>query len=246
MMPSRCGIPMTCHLAVSRSGADPVRAAAVARGDVRLTLDRRPEQLPEQVQLGLAGGGVLGRDSVDGAVALDQADDAVGADDRFGEVALLVLDDGQLAGSIEQRGVRPGACRRGDGGADRGSAGAVPRRLRRSGARRQASGSRPAGHWPARRSWSGRGPAAAGRDVVHVAWPAHAMADRLARDEPGGLQRVELLQDARSETARGRRPTARASSGRRGGGAAGWPDAGRTWQRRRDAADRLGRTAIRA
>ena len=40
---------------------------------------------------------------VDRAVALDQADDPVGADHGLGEVALLVLDDGELARPVDER-----------------------------------------------------------------------------------------------------------------------------------------------
>ena len=72
---------------------------------MRLALDVGAEQLAEELELGLAGGGVLRDDAVDGAVALDQADDAVGADHGLGEVALLVLDDRELARPVDERGV---------------------------------------------------------------------------------------------------------------------------------------------
>src|SRR6185295_11206996 len=86
--------------------ADAVRAAAVTGGDMRLALDVRPEDLAEQVELSLAGGPVVGSDAMDRAIALDEADDAVGRDDRLGDVALLVLDDRELAGAVEEPGLR--------------------------------------------------------------------------------------------------------------------------------------------
>src|SRR3954452_12674560 len=86
-----------------RGAADPVRAAAVARGDVGLAFDIRPEQFSEQLELGLTRRAVFCRDAPDRTVALDQPDDAVGADHRLRQVTLLVLDHGELAGAIDER-----------------------------------------------------------------------------------------------------------------------------------------------
>lgn len=90
---------------VGRGRSDPVAAAAIAAGDVRLALHVRPEDLTEQVQLRLACRPVHRRDVVDRAVPFDEADGPVGADDRFGEVPEVVLDDRQLAGAIRERGI---------------------------------------------------------------------------------------------------------------------------------------------
>ena len=120
---------------------------------------------------------------------------AVGAEDRVGEVALVGLDDRQLAHPIEQRRVAVDAVghlladpvtelapSRGedlveqvvatdslDRGEEARGQGVVVRReevLR------------------------------VGRDVVQVARPADAVADGLAGDEVGGLERAELLEHA--------------------------------------------------
>ena len=56
-----------------------------------------------------------------------------------------------------------------------------------------------------------------GRDVVQVARPADAVADGPAVDEPGRLERAELLEDAGPARAEARRRAVRARSGRRGG-----------------------------
>ena len=53
------------------------------------------------------------------------------------------------------------------------------------------------------------------RDVVQVARPADAVADRLAADEVRGLERAELLEDAGPAGAERGRRAGRASSGRR-------------------------------
>ena len=126
---------------------------------------------------------VLG-DAVDGAVALDQADDAVGAEDRLGEVALLVLDDGQLARPVERAARRP--ARRSASRWRTRSPGRrrAPRTRRRPAPRHRSHG------WP-RAGPSGQ-PVVVGReevlggigDVVDVARPADAVPHRRRLTRP--------------------------------------------------------------
>ena len=86
---------------------DAVRAAAVARGDVRLARDIGAEHVAEQLQLGLAGRRRAARDVVDGAVVLLEADGPVGVDHGLGQVALGGLDLGELVHAGD-RGASPG------------------------------------------------------------------------------------------------------------------------------------------
>src|SRR6266481_4252927 len=71
---------------------DPVRAGAIARGDMCLANDVRPQDLPEQVQFGVARNRRRRGDPEDRAVALVESDGAVRVDGRIRQVALLVLD----------------------------------------------------------------------------------------------------------------------------------------------------------
>jgi hypothetical protein len=73
---------------------------------VRLADDVGAEDLLKERQLGLAWRGALGGDPEDRAVALAESDRPVGADECAREVALLVLDDCQLADPRLQRRIR--------------------------------------------------------------------------------------------------------------------------------------------
>jgi hypothetical protein len=71
---------------------------------VRLADDVCAED-PEQLELRLAGGGGAFGDMEDRTVVLAQTDRAVGAEGHVGEIALVGLDDRQLADAVDQRGV---------------------------------------------------------------------------------------------------------------------------------------------
>ena len=131
----------------------------------------------------------------DRAVVLAQADRAVELEDGVGEVALVGLDDRQLADAVDQRGVggeaighllpdavaelasprgedlveQVVAADRLDGGQEPGGQGVVVRREEVLGV---------------------------GRHVVQVARPPDPVADGLAADEMGVLECPELLEDA--------------------------------------------------
>ena len=126
------------------------------RGDVRLANHVRAQHLPEQVQLRLARRGALRRDREDRAVALAQPDRPVRADDRARQVALLVLDDRELADLGLERGVgweslvEPGPA------PGRRSAGAGRRRPGRRAHPRRRSRPQPGDRPRARRSSTGR------------------------------------------------------------------------------------------
>src|SRR5438876_10639099 len=84
---------------------DPVRAAPVAGGDVRLPYDFGAEHVPEQLELRVAGGPLSAGDVENGAVVLAQPDRAIAAEHGVCQVALLVLDDGELPDTVrESRG----------------------------------------------------------------------------------------------------------------------------------------------
>ena len=174
---------------------DPVRAAAVARRDVLLADDLRAEDLGEQLELGLAGGRRARRDVVDGAVVLAQPDRAVGAERGVGEVALVGLDDGELADPIDER--RLGGHPFGHLLADPVAELAPPRGedlVEEVVAADRLDGGQQTGR---QRVVVGREEVlGVGGDVVQVARPADAVADGLAADEVGGLERPELLEDA--------------------------------------------------
>ena len=174
---------------------DPVRAAPVARRDVRLADHVGAEDLLEQGELRLARRRRRAGDPEDRAVALLEPDRPVAVDHRARQVALLVLDDRELADAVLERRVgrqplaeavlhllgdqpAPGVEDLVDEGvaadhADRGEQTrgepVVVRRERDLGV---------------------------GRDVVQVARPADAVADGPAVDEPRRLERAELLEDA--------------------------------------------------
>jgi len=73
---------------------------------VLLADDVRAKDLAEELQFRLAGGRRPRGDVVDGAVVFAQPDRAVGTERRVGEIALVALDDCELADSIEERGLR--------------------------------------------------------------------------------------------------------------------------------------------
>ena len=159
------------------------------------------------------------RDVIDRAVVLAEPDRAVGVDLAVGEVALLVLDDGELADPLDERRVRPA------------DALVIRSRTRSPIWRRRASKTSldqvVAADRADRREQPGRQPVVVrreevlgvGGDVVQVARPADAVADRLAADEVGGLERAELLEDARSGWRRARPRAGPARSARRVGAA---------------------------
>ena len=141
---------------------------------------------------------------MDGAIALDQADDAVGADDRLREIALLVLDDRQLAGAIGERCIGREAV--GEPLADS--------LARASSALLEHVVDQPlAADRPDRRQQAIGQAVVVGReqilggvgDVVDVAGPADTVAHGSAADQAGRLERVELLEHpgpARAEAGR--------------------------------------------
>jgi uncharacterized protein YjiS (DUF1127 family) len=72
---------------------------------VRLANDVGAEDVPEEIQFRLTWRGALRRDPKDRAVALAEADRAVRVDRRVRQVALLILDDRQLADLGLERGI---------------------------------------------------------------------------------------------------------------------------------------------
>ena len=200
--PPRAGLPRRRRArrgltgpSVGGSLRDPVGAAAVARGDVRLADDVGAEDLGEQLELGLAGRRRARGDVEDRAVVLAQPDRPVRAEDRVGEVALVGLDDRQLAHPIEQRRVAVDAVGHlladpvtelaPSRGEDLVEQVVAADRLDRG---EEARGEGVV----VRREEVLR----VGRDVVQVARPADAVAHGLAGDEVGGLERAELLEHA--------------------------------------------------
>ena len=186
-------------LALGQSGArlgDPIRAAPVAAGDVRLANDLGAEDLLEQRQLRLARRGRRRRDREDRAVALLEPDHPVRADHRRREVALLVLDDRELADPVlERRVLRQPLSEAvlhllGD---------EPPARVEDLGHEVVAADHAHRGHQARGEAVVVRreGDLGVRRHVVEVARPADPVADRPAVDEPGGLERSELLEDAR-------------------------------------------------
>ena len=157
--------------------------------------DLRAEDLGEQLELGLARGRRARRDVVDGAVVLAQPDRAVGAERGVGEVALVALDDGQLANPIEER--RLGGHAFGHLLADPVAELAPPRGedlVEQIVPADRLDGGQQAGRQGVvvgREEVLG-----IGGDVVQVARPADAVADRLAADEAGRLERPKLLEHA--------------------------------------------------
>ena len=114
---------------------------------------------------------------------------------RLGEVALLVLDDRQLARPVDEARLRRQAI----GHALPDPVAGHPPALVEDAVDELLAADR-----PDRRQQAAGETVVVGReevlgrvgDVVHVARPADAVADGLAADEPGGLERVELLEDA--------------------------------------------------
>ena len=173
---------------------------------MRLAGDVRAQHVPEQVELGVAGGRSRG-DVEDRAVVLAQPDRAIGRQLR-GQVALLVLDHGERPNPVEERRL----------GRRRSSSW---RRIRSAVWRRRAakicSIRSVAAHRLDGREQA-RGEAVVvgreellgvGGDVVQVARPADAVAHGPARDECVRLERAELLEDARPAGAEGRREVVR-------------------------------------
>ena len=153
------------------------------------------EDLAEELQLGLAGGRRALGDVVDGAVVLAQPDRAVGAEGRVRQVALVVLDDGQLADPIEERRIRADPL--GHAVADPIAELAPSRREdlleEVVAADRLDRGQQPGREGVVVRREEVLG---VGGHVVQVARPADAVTDGLAADEAGRLERPELLEDA--------------------------------------------------
>jgi adenosine deaminase len=98
-VPNVSDVPMLHRSASGRHHA--VLAAPVTLGDVPLADHVRPEHLAEQVQLRSAGRPVAPRDVQDRTVVLDQAD-PVAVHARLGDVALFVLDPGQLQHAVRE------------------------------------------------------------------------------------------------------------------------------------------------
>ena len=181
---------------------DPVRAAAVARRDVPFAHDVRAQHAAEQVELRPAGRRVEPGDVQDRAVVLQQVD-AVRVHARLGDVAQLVLETGELPDAVLERraGRQPrihpiaqarlglAAPGREDVldqvlAADLEDRGQEPRRQPVVVGREQVLG--------------------VGGDVVQVARPPHAVADRGPRHEAGHVQGPELLGDAAAARPDGR------------------------------------------
>jgi hypothetical protein len=181
---------------------------------MRLADDVGAEDLAEQVELRVACRVLATSDVEDRAVVLAQPDRAVRIDLGVRQVPELVLDDGQLAHSLDERSRGPDpivelpthavadlpSARLEDlldqrVAADRADRGEQSRRKPVVVRRKQLLG--------------------VGGDVVEVAWPADPVADRLLAHEVGVLERAELLEDAGPagpdrcrELVRGRRPVA--------------------------------------
>jgi alkylation response protein AidB-like acyl-CoA dehydrogenase len=153
------------------------------------------EDLGEQLELRLAGGRRALGDMEDRAVVLAQPDRAVGAEGHVGEIALVGLHDRQLADAIDQRCVLadpighlltdPVTQLASSRGEDLVEQIVAPDRFDGG---EQAGGQRVVVR--------GEQVLRFRRDVVQVARPADAMTHGLARDEVGGLEGPELLQDA--------------------------------------------------
>ena len=191
------------HRGLGRSRAgrlvlgDPVGAAAIARGDVLLADDVRAQDLGEQLELRLAGGRRARGDVEDRAVVLAQPDRAVG-------------DRGSRRRDSPGRAWMTASSRtRSRSGASGATRSAICSRTRSPSWRRRAAKTWSSRSSPPTASMAASRPAArrvvvrreevlgVGRDVVQVARPADAVAHGLAADEVGGLERPELLEDAR-------------------------------------------------
>ena len=121
---------------------------------------------------------------MDRAVALDEADHAVGADERLREIALLVLDDGELARTIDERRVGRQSIGQPLAHAVEGAPSSFLEHAVDQGvaADRVDGREQPAGQGVV----VGREEVLGGiGHVVDVARPADTVADRLAADEPG-------------------------------------------------------------
>ncbi len=151
------------------------------------------EDLGEQVEFGLTGRRRAGCDVEDRAVVLLEADRPVLIEPGIGQVALLALDDGELQDTIDQWS--PVALMPGHAFADPNPKLAPSSReylleqvltTDRLDGREEARGE---GVVIRREQLLG------GRcHVVEVAWAAHAVANRLAADQLGCLQRAQLLE----------------------------------------------------
>jgi alkylation response protein AidB-like acyl-CoA dehydrogenase len=155
----------------------------------------RAENLGEQLELRLAGCRRALGDVEDRAVVLAQADRAVGAESHVGEIALVGLDDRQLADAVHERRILADAFGHLLSNPVTKLASSCGEHLveqvvatDRLDSRQQAGGQRVVVRREQVLSFS--------RDVVQVARPADAMPNRLARDEVGRLERSELLEDA--------------------------------------------------
>jgi hypothetical protein len=137
-----------------------------------------------------------------------EADRAVGVDCRVGQVALLVLDDRELADPRLERGV--------EGQALRETAPNLVRQQLAPDVEDLAEELVPTdgvdrGNQPGRQRVVVRrkGDLRAGRDVVEVSWPADSVANRPPIHETGRLERAELLEHAGPTRAEGRREVLR-------------------------------------
>src|SRR4029077_3952558 len=137
----------------------------------------------------------LGRDAMDGTVPFYEADDAVGPDDGLGEVALLVLNDGELAGTIEDR--RPVRWALGHPLSNSFSRHPTPFVEDVVDEPVPTDGADP-GQGAVREAIVVRGEQVLGRlgHVVEVSRSPDSMPLSLSTDQSGRLQRTELLEDA--------------------------------------------------
>ena len=154
-----------------------------------------PSTSLEQGQLGLAGGRVARGDVEDRAVVLAQPDRAVRRELGRAQVALLVLDDRQLADALEERRVAARALLE--------PALDALGRLGAPGLEDPVDELAPADRVDRRDQAGGQAVVVRREellgvlgDVVQVARPADAVAFGPARDEAVGLEESELLEDA--------------------------------------------------
>jgi len=170
---------------------------------VGLADDVRPEQLPEQRELGVAGSVRPPGDPIDRAVVLAQQDRPILALDGLREVARLILEHGEDPDAVDQRCIVREALGHSAAGsvadllAPRGKdlLDEVVAADRRDGLEETRGEAAVIG----REQFLGFG-----RDVVEVARPADAVPFRDVADQAGILERVQLLQDTRSGGAEGR------------------------------------------
>ena len=162
---------------------------------MRFPDDLGAEDFAEQVELGVAGRMLIAGDVEDRAIVLAQPDRPVVADQRIGEITLLVLEEGERADPLDQGrfGPDPVVELAPDADAELESSRLEDLIDQRFAPDRCDRVQEPGGQAVVVRREERLG---VGRDVVQVARPADPVTDALAADEMGLLERPKLLEDA--------------------------------------------------